>query len=124
MCFHSQVRARTSGQPGQERTSDASVTIKLVDINDNFPEFEQNVRLVQHWFLMHFKHKNLLQIYSMELLESALPKSHVLTVKATDRDTGDFGSIRYSIDGGDGAEAFTIHPVDGHIQVSFVNYSS
>ena len=42
--FQVRARADANGIPGnQERTSDAQVTIKLVDINDNFPQFEQEV---------------------------------------------------------------------------------
>ena len=37
-----QVRAHAAGFPGQEaRTSDAKVTIKLQDVNDNAPVFQQ-----------------------------------------------------------------------------------
>lgn len=90
------VRART-GVPNQERISDATITIKLKDINDNFPVFDQ-------------------QEYSTELLESSLPTSLVMTVRATDQDTGTFGKLVYSIDG-EGSDAFTIHPDEGHIQV-------
>ena len=42
-CF--QVRARAVSQGQEERFSDASVTIKLLDINDNEPKFEQAVGL-------------------------------------------------------------------------------
>lgn len=52
----------------------------------------------------------------MEVLESALPKTLILTVKATDQDTGDFGKVTYKIVG-EGSDVFTIHPDEGHIQV-------
>jgi hypothetical protein len=38
-----QVRARAGSQGQEDRFSDASVTVKLVDINDNEPKFEQEV---------------------------------------------------------------------------------
>ena len=41
----------------------------------------------------------------------------VQTVRATDRDTGKYGEIVYSIEG-QGSDAFTIDPKHGHIQVS------
>ncbi len=92
------VRAKTGGPAGgPERFSDAQVTIKLQDINDHFPEFDQPE-------------------YTAEVAESALPTTLVLTVRATDRDTGKFGKVIYSLDG-EGSDAFTIHPEDGHIQV-------
>jgi len=45
-----------------------------------------------------------------------LPKTLLLTVKAIDEDTGDFGKVTYRIVG-EGSDVFTIHPEDGHIQV-------
>lgn len=57
------------------------------------------------------------QEYTAEILESALPKSLLLTVRATDLDTGDFGKVTYKIVG-EGSDVFTIHPEEGHIQVS------
>ena len=57
------VRASTDGAGvGQERTSDAQVTIKLVDINDNSPQFARN------------------QEYFAEISESALPNTDVIQV--------------------------------------------
>ena len=41
----------------------------------------------------------------------------VQTVRATDRDTGKYGEIVYSIEG-QGSDAFTIDPKHGHIQVN------
>ena len=90
------VRAK-AGVPSQERTSDATITIKLQDVNDNYPQFNQNE-------------------YSASILESALPASPVITVSASDQDTGKNGKIVYSIEG-EGSDAFTIHPEEGHIQV-------
>ena len=43
----------------------------------------------------------------------------VQTVRATDRDTGKYGEIVYSIEG-QGSDAFTIDPRHGHIQVKFI----
>ena len=90
------VRAK-AGVPSQERTSDASITIKLKDVNDNYPVFDQPQ-------------------YSVSILESALPASLVLTVRASDFDTDKYGSIVYSIEG-EGSDTFMIHPEEGHIQV-------
>ena len=90
------VRAK-AGVPPQERTSDATITIKLQDVNDNYPQFEQ-------------------QEYRASILESSLPAKEVISVRASDRDTGKNGEIRYSIKG-EGSDAFTIHPTEGIIQV-------
>ena len=81
----------------QERTSDATITINLLDVNDNYPVFDQPE-------------------YSANITESALPASQVVTVSASDLDTGKNGQIVYSIKG-EGSDAFTIHPSEGHIQV-------
>ena len=40
----------------------------------------------------------------------------LLQVSATDRDTGDFGQVRYSIDG-EGSDVFEIGPGDGVVRV-------
>ncbi len=90
------VRAK-AGLGAQERTSDATITIKMQDVNDNFPEFSQLE-------------------YSTSILESALPTSQVLQVQAQDRDTGKFGQIVYSIEG-EGSDAFYVHPEEGMILV-------
>ena len=59
------VRASTDGAGvGQERTSDAQVTIKLVDINDNSPQFARK------------------QEYFAEISESALPNTDIIQVKS------------------------------------------
>ncbi len=91
------VRAKAGVPQAAERTSDATITIKLLDVNDNFPEFEQSE-------------------YSTSILESSLPASLVMSVKAMDRDQGKNGDIIYSIKG-QGSDAFMIHPTEGHIQV-------
>ena len=46
----------------------------------------------------------------------------VQTVRATDRDTGKYGEIVYSIEG-QGSDAFTIDPKHGHIQVNLYYFN-
>ena len=53
----------------------------------------------------------------MSINENVFPESMVQTVRATDRDTGKYGEIVYSIEG-QGSDAFTIDPKHGHIQVT------
>ena len=63
--FH--VRAHTlpiGGQSGQDRTSDARVTIKIQDINDNPPVFQQ-------------------PYYEETILESRLPNVSKITILAS-----------------------------------------
>ena len=78
--------------------SDATITINLKDVNDNYPIFDQDQ-------------------YSVSINENVFPESMVQTVRATDRDTGKYGEIVYSIEG-QGSDAFTIDPKHGHIQVN------
>lgn len=87
-----------AGQPGEERFSDARVVIKLVDINDNAPVFEE-------------------ETYSVDILEDALPLTKIMKVQAIDVDTGVFGQVRYFITG-EGSDTFDIDPVEGVISVS------
>ena len=70
--FH--VRAHTlpiGGQSGQDRTSDARVTIKIQDINDNPPVFQQ-------------------PYYEETILESRLPNVRKIILMKVD-------SIKYQI---------------------------
>ncbi|KAK4297363.1 hypothetical protein Pmani_030214 [Petrolisthes manimaculis] len=81
-----------------ERSSQASVTVNIIDINDNSPIFTQDE-------------------YHTRLAEDArFPKS-VLQVMATDEDTGVRGEVRYSL-GGEGALLFVINDTNGEILVA------
>jgi len=86
-----------AGEPGQERLSEAHVTLQLLDVNDNAPVFRQDS-------------------YSAELSEDVLPFTKVVTVQASDADTGDFGKISYSLQG-EGINEFIIDEETGVIQV-------
>jgi len=82
---------------GEQRTSEAHITLHLVDVNDNAPVFDQ-------------------AMYVAEVLEDALPLTSVTTVHATDIDTGEFGDIIYSLEG-EGVQEFMIDPQSGLIQI-------
>ena len=78
-------------------TSVANIIINVQDINDFSPQFSQD-------------------LYTASVLESAQWPQTVLTVIATDRDSGDFGSIMYSISG-DGSHLFEIDAKTGTINI-------
>jgi len=86
-----------AGEPGQERISEAHITLQLIDINDNAPVFTQDS-------------------YAAELSEDVLPLTSVVTVHATDSDTGDFGKVTYALQG-EGINEFMIDETTGVIQV-------
>ena len=89
--------AAVVGPAGEERVSEAHITLLLVDVNDNAPVFEQSE-------------------YSIDVSEDALPLTSLLTVHATDADTEDFGTVVYSMEG-EGVQEFMINPVTGLIQI-------
>lgn len=53
------------------------VTINVIDVNDNHPQFTQS-------------------IYNVSLYENALPGTKLVQVEATDPDSGIFGQIKYT----------------------------
>ncbi|KAJ2947229.1 hypothetical protein O0L34_g16939 [Tuta absoluta] len=81
-------------------SSKASVTITLTDVNDNAPQFSDGP-------------------YTATVAENAPAGTWVLQVKATDRDTGRFGTegIVYQLSG-NGAELFNVDPKSGVITVA------
>ena len=81
----------------QRPSSIANIIINVQDINDFSPQFSQD-----H--------------YAASILESAQWPETVLTVTATDRDSGDFGSVKYSLSG-DGSHLFTIDSKSGTIGI-------
>ncbi|KAJ8404732.1 hypothetical protein AAFF_G00335950 [Aldrovandia affinis] len=80
------VEARDAGLP--PFSTYAEIRINISDVNDNSPEFTQNV-------------------YRCELFEN-LPASPVCGVTAVDADSGIYGKVRYSILRGDLDNTFTI----------------
>ncbi|XP_063893828.1 cadherin-87A [Helicoverpa armigera] len=81
-------------------SSKASVTISLLDVNDNAPQFPD-------------------EPYSATVAEAAPAGTRVATVRATDRDTGRFGTegIVYELSG-NGAELFQVDRRSGLITVA------
>ncbi|XP_076318163.1 cadherin 87A isoform X1 [Tachypleus tridentatus] len=81
-------------------SSTASVTVNIMDTNDNIPQFEH-------------------ERYTASVMEDASPGTIVTTIFATDRDKGSYGEagIVYSLFG-NGAERFYVNPTSGVITVA------
>ncbi|XP_058433885.1 cadherin-23 isoform X6 [Marmota monax] len=88
------VRASDNGSP--PRAAEIPVYLEIVDINDNNPIFDQ-------------------PSYQEAVLEDVPVGTVILTVTATDADSGNFAFIEYSL--GDGEGTFAINPSTGDIYV-------
>ena len=86
-----------AGDGPSARASEAHVTLQLVDANDNAPVFDR-------------------RSYQAEISEDSLPLTSVITVHATDADTGEFGQVVYSLQG-EGSNEFMIDRSTGEIKV-------
>ena len=82
------VLATDMGNPS--RSTSATVSISVIDVNDNPPEF------------------SLSQEYEFSVLEDASIGTVVGTITATDIDSGSFGALTYTIQAGDPRNRFTI----------------
>jgi len=85
-----------SGSPPMVATH--SVTVNVLDSNEP-PSFSNNS-------------------YSVHVATPVLVGTRVLFVVAVDQDDGEFGSVQYSISGGNGSNYFSINPQSGSIMVS------
>ncbi|KAK2098486.1 Cadherin-23 [Saguinus oedipus] len=88
------VRASDNGSP--PRAAEIPVYLEIVDINDNNPIFDQ-------------------PSYQEAIFEDVPVGTIILTVTATDADSGNFALIEYSL--GDGEGKFAINPTTGDIYV-------
>uniref|UniRef100_A0A2K5MMN2 Cadherin-23 n=1 Tax=Cercocebus atys TaxID=9531 RepID=A0A2K5MMN2_CERAT len=88
------VRASDNGSP--PRAAQIPVYLEIVDINDNNPIFDQ-------------------PSYQEAVFENVPVGTVILTVTATDADSGNFALIEYSL--GDGEGKFAINPTTGDIYV-------
>ncbi|XP_062126234.1 cadherin-87A [Drosophila sulfurigaster albostrigata] len=81
-------------------SSTATITVSVLDANDNKPSFEQ-------------------ESYSATISEAALPGQYITTITAKDVDSGSFGDggIRYSLSG-TGAELFHVNEQTGVITLA------
>ncbi|XP_045295492.1 cadherin-23 isoform X5 [Leopardus geoffroyi] len=88
------VRASDNGSP--PRAAEIPVYLEIVDINDNNPIFDQ-------------------PSYQEAVFEDVPVGTIILTVAATDADSGNFALLEYSL--GDGEGKFAINPATGDIYV-------
>ncbi|XP_039305900.1 cadherin-86C isoform X3 [Solenopsis invicta] len=85
--------------PATNLSASATVLILIQDVNDNPPVFDE-------------------ESYEVTLSENVTAGTRVIQVHATDKDTGIFGSIRYTGIEGIGSDAFAIDAETGLITVA------
>ncbi|KAL6437555.1 hypothetical protein ACFW04_004177 [Cataglyphis niger] len=85
--------------PATNLSATAAVVIFIQDVNDNSPIFDE-------------------ESYEVTLSENVTVGTRVIQVHATDKDTGLFGSIKYTGITGEGSDAFTIDSDTGLITVT------
>ncbi|XP_069129376.1 protocadherin Fat 4-like [Argopecten irradians] len=88
------VEARDHGDPALSST--VSVFMNVKDINDNSPTFDP-------------------ASFSTKILENVTVDSSIITVSASDSDSGVNGEVRYEIIGGDIYDQFSINPIKGEV---------
>ena len=87
------MKIQASDKGSSPRNSTTNLNIKITDINDFSPVFDQ--------------------LTSASVPENEPPNTLVITVKATDKDIGENARLKYSLKTND---AFTIHPTLGEIR--------
>uniref|UniRef100_A0A915KA35 Cadherin domain-containing protein n=1 Tax=Romanomermis culicivorax TaxID=13658 RepID=A0A915KA35_ROMCU len=89
--------------------SDATISIRILDVNDNFPEFDTSATS------------------SLNISKFASVGTHLHSFHATDRDIGLNSFIKYSILSGNDIDTFFLNPFDGNLilvkKLKFENYS-
>ncbi|ESO89125.1 hypothetical protein LOTGIDRAFT_154208 [Lottia gigantea] len=85
-------------QTSDGKTSLATVNVTIQDANDNNPEFNSSFQT------------------DLRVDENTRSGSYFADIQATDRDSGKFGQITYSINGGD--NKFAIDPSNGTLMVN------
>ncbi|XP_036005287.1 cadherin EGF LAG seven-pass G-type receptor 1 isoform X4 [Fundulus heteroclitus] len=92
------IIARDNGIPQKSDTT--YVEIAVVDVNDNAPQFRTN-------------------IYQGSVFEDVPSFTSVLTISASDKDSGPNGRLSYTFQGGDDGDGdFTIEPNSGTIRTA------
>ncbi|XP_066199158.1 protocadherin beta-3 [Saccopteryx leptura] len=98
------LTALDGGSP--PRSGTVQIYIQVLDINDNAPEFTQS-------------------LYEVEVLENSPLNSVIVTVSASDLDTGSFGTISYAFfhSSEEIRKTFQLNPITGDIQlVKYLNF--
>ena len=88
------IRARDNGVP--TRSNYVEVTVEILDENDNTPQF---VRATTN----------------ITVREDTPPNTIIAKLKATDKDSGEFGKVTYFLDRNSALGRFTIHPDTGEL---------
>ncbi|XP_008139438.2 protocadherin beta-3 [Eptesicus fuscus] len=104
--FSLTLTALDGGSP--PRSGNVPLHILVLDINDNAPEFTQS-------------------LYEVEVLENSPVNSVIVTVSASDLDTGTFGAISYSFAHASEeiSETFQLNPITGDIQlIKYLNFEA
>ncbi|XP_067141770.1 cadherin-23 isoform X2 [Centruroides vittatus] len=85
----------------QPKSSSAEVTIYIRDVNDNFPEFSE-------------------ELYKARIPENVQAGTSIITIKATDRDSKEYGTsgIRYTEIRGQIADKLHLDTITGEITVT------
>uniref|UniRef100_A0A1I8HGK1 Cadherin domain-containing protein n=1 Tax=Macrostomum lignano TaxID=282301 RepID=A0A1I8HGK1_9PLAT len=101
--YYYRIRAWDSAEVPKTCTPCLTVTINILDVNDNDPVFNQTM-------------------YNSSLYENASIGTNVLSVWGSDRDIGENGNIRYYInstgaEGFNASEVFNLDPVSGLLTV-------
>ncbi|XP_061045688.1 protocadherin alpha-11 isoform X4 [Eubalaena glacialis] len=93
------LTAADGGKP--ELTGTVHLFVRVLDINDNDPEFEQSE-------------------YKVRLMENAAKETPVITLNATDQDEGVNGEVTYSLMSikPSGKGLFTLHENSGEVRVN------
>ncbi|NP_061760.2 protocadherin beta-3 precursor [Homo sapiens] len=100
------LTALDGGSP--PRSGTAQINIQVLDINDNAPEFAQ-------------------PLYEVAVLENTPVNSVIVTVSASDLDTGSFGTISYAFfhASEEIRKTFQLNPITGDMQlVKYLNFEA
>ena len=89
----------TASNPDGLTSPPHSILVRVINENDNFPVFTMNP-------------------YNASVLEGSINGAFVVTVQATDDDSGMLGEVRYSITDGNIGDAFTVNTTNGEITVN------